>query len=115
MDFQPMSPDEIERTVQFLLQQQARFDADLSASQARFDARIDRLAAKTEQVTDGLIGLTAIVGRLVEAQGRTDEQLRATGEQMRATDQQLRATDVRVSQLTERLGRHLNDDHGDVS
>jgi uncharacterized protein YhaN len=90
-----MSPDEVERTVQFLLQQQAHFDA-----------RIDRLAGKTEQVTEGLIGLTAVMGRLVESQARTDEQMRITGEQMRATD-------ARLNELTQRFTQHLRDDHGD--
>jgi hypothetical protein len=83
-----MSPDEVERTVQFLLQQQAHFDA-----------RIDRLAGKTEQVTEGLIGLTAVMGRLVESQARTDEQMRAT--------------DARLNELTQRFTQHLRDDHGD--
>lgn len=81
--------------MQFLLHQQAQFAADLAASQARhaadlaasearFDARFDRLLAKIEQVADGLIGLTAIVGRVVES----------------------------VSQIAEAQKRHLREDHG---
>ena len=75
VEFQPMSPEEIERTVQFLLQQQAQFAVDL-----------EKLSGKTDRVTDGLIGLTGIVGQLVAAQQRTDEHLRETGQQLRETD-----------------------------
>lgn len=89
MEFQPMSPDEIERTMQFLLRQQAQFEASMASLAARqdrfqthldqfqvnldrfqanlegFQARLDRLEAKTENIADGLIGLTGIVGQLI--------------------------------------------------
>jgi hypothetical protein len=91
VEFQPMSPEEVQRTVQFLLHQQAQFAADLAASQARFDERIEKLdvrleqlAGKTDRVTDAVLGLTAIVGHVVEV----------------------------VSELTEAQKRHLRDDHG---
>jgi archaellum component FlaC len=101
VDFQPMSPDEIERTMQFLLRQQAQFeanmarlsdtqkrtDADLSRvadQQVRFAADLERLGAKTENIADGLIGLTGIVGQLTN----------------------------RVERLVETFERHLREDHG---
>jgi chromosome segregation ATPase len=96
MEFQPMSPDEIERPMQFLLRQQAQFEASMASLTARQDrfqthldqfqvnldrfqanlegfqtnlegsqARLGRLEAKTENLADGLIGLTGIVGQLI--------------------------------------------------
>jgi len=53
MDFQPMSPEEIQRRMQFLLDQQARFDT-----------QIEQLSGKVDRMADGLVGLTGIVGRL---------------------------------------------------
>ena len=50
-----MSPDEIDRTIQFLLNQQAQFAADM-----------ERLSAKTDGVAYGLSGLASIVGRLAQ-------------------------------------------------
>ena len=117
VEFQPMSPEEIRRTVQFLLHQQAQFAADLAASQARFDqARFEKLSENAHQVADGVIGLTAIVGhvvdsvsRIAEAQTRTDQQLRATdarlGEHINTVESQLNVV-VRM------LERHLREDHG---
>ena len=103
-----MSPDEVQRTVQFLLQQQVRFDA-----------RIDRLALKTEQVADGLIGLTAVVGRLVDAQSRTDEQMKATDAKLAELTQRVITVESHIEAVESHLDvvvlmfeRHLQEDHG---
>jgi hypothetical protein len=75
VDFQPMTPDEMERAMQFVLRQQAQIAAD-----------IEKLTVKTDRVADGLIGLTGLVGRLAEAQERTDQQVRGTAEQLQTTN-----------------------------
>jgi hypothetical protein len=84
VEFRPMSPEEMQRMLQFLLNQQAQFGADLAKSQERFDAGMDR-------VMGGLTGLTAIVGQLALSQQRTDEQLR---------------------EVIQMFDRHLREDHG---
>ncbi len=73
-----MAPDEVERTMQFLLTQQAQFAADMAT-----------LEGKTHQIAEGLIGLTAIVGRLAEAQAQTEQQLKETAAQLKETDERL--------------------------
>ena len=126
VEFQPMSPEEVQRTMQFLLHQQAQFAADFAASQTRFDERFERLSAKvdqladktdqladktdqladktnrladkTDKLADGLLGLTAIVGHVVDNVSRLAESQTRTHEQLQAT-----------SQLFE---RHLREDHG---
>jgi uncharacterized protein with von Willebrand factor type A (vWA) domain len=112
VEFQPMSPEEMQRMMQFLLNQQAQFDADLAKSQERFDAGMERLSG-------GLTGLTAIVGQLALSQQLTAEQLRQAGEQiketgiqLRETDAQLRETDTRLNRLGQMFDRHLREDHG---
>ena len=67
MEFHPMSPDEIERTMQFLLRQQAQFAADMGRVESdllRFETNLEKLSAKTDHIADGLIGLTGVVGQL---------------------------------------------------
>ncbi|HEV2493121.1 MAG TPA: hypothetical protein VG204_08640 [Terriglobia bacterium] len=49
-----MTFEEVERTIQFMLENQARFEARLEASQTQFEARMQKIE---------------------EAQGRTSEQL----------------------------------------
>jgi predicted nucleic acid-binding Zn-ribbon protein len=105
VEFQPMSPEEIERTMQFLLNQQAQFAVDLS-----------RLSGKTDQIADGLIGLTALVGRVVDAvsarQDRTDEQLRATDEKLRETGDYIKTVESHLNVLIEMFERSLREDRG---
>src|SRR5438552_10974201 len=75
VEFQPMSPEEMQRTMQFVLAQQAQFAGDL-----------EKLTAKTDRMADTMIGLTGIVGRIAEQQDRTDEQIRETNAQIRETN-----------------------------
>lgn len=112
MDFQPMSPEEMQRTMQFLLQQQARFDA-----------RIEQLSVKTDRIADVLIGLTGIVGRvadqvdqLARAQDEDARQLRLSREQLEKADIDLReyiqTVESHLDVLIEMFERHLREDHG---
>ena len=87
MDFQPMSPDEMQRTMQFLLDHQAKFAVELEG----LSARDDRLSEKTERIADSVLGVTAILGQLV-------------------TEQQ--ATHQRIDRLHEVVVQHLRRDHG---
>ena len=92
VEFRPMSPEEIERTVQFLLAHQAEVAADFS-----------RLSDKTDRIADALLGLTGIVGRLADAQDRTDAQLRETDAHLRQTDEQLRLTGEHINTVESHL------------
>ena len=77
MDFQPMSPEEMQRAMQFIINHQAQFASDhakfaadferLSADHARFAADLEKLSAKTDRIADGVIGLTGLVGRAIDA------------------------------------------------
>ena len=112
MDFQPMSPEEMQRAMQFLLSQQAQFAADIARNEARMTEGFVRL-------NDGLVGLTAIVGQLAAAQLRTDEQLGATQERMDAlgkrlddVGQYIQTVESHLNVVIEMFERHLRDDHG---
>lgn len=87
MDFQPMSPDEMQRTMQFLLAQQAKFAVDFD----RLSERIDKLADKTDRIADSMLGVTAVLGQLITAQ---------------------QATNQRVDRLHDVFVQHLRRDHG---
>ena len=109
MDFQPMSPEEMQRTMQFLLDQQARFDT-----------QIERLSGKVDRMADGLIGLTGTVGRLATTVDHFaeehDRQLREAREQLEAADANLRSyirdVESHLNVVIEMFERHLREDHG---
>jgi ABC-type transporter Mla subunit MlaD len=120
VEFQPMSPEEIQRTMQFLLAQQAKFAVDF-----------EKLTIKTDRMTDAIIGLTGIVGRLADQQertegivgrladqqeyvigivtriadqqNRTDEQIRETNGQLGETNAQLRETNAQLRETNTRV------------
>ena len=100
-----MSPEERDRMMQFLLNQQAQFDAN----QAKFDESLQALSAKTDRIAEGLIGLTGLVSRgigdLAAAQQRTDEQLRHT-------DAHVEAVESHLNIVIAMFERHLREDHG---
>jgi hypothetical protein len=98
VDYKPMSPEEIERTVQFLLGQQAQFAADLAT-----------LSGKTDRIADAMIGLTGIVGRLADAQERTTEQLRETDARMAG---HIERVESHLNVLIQVFEQHLREDHG---
>ena len=123
MDFQPMSSDDMQRAMQFLLNQQAQFAADFArmaeaqaANEARWTQHFDQLSAKTDRIADGLIGLTGIVGQLAASQLRTDEQLRESEARWREADRSLKehidAVDSHLSMVIDMFERHLREDHG---
>ena len=104
-----MSPEDMQRTMQFLINQQAQFEANFAKYQAQWEAQFERLSGKTERIADGLIGLTTIVGQLAAAQLRTDEELREFRESLRES---MRETDARLNIVIEMFERHLREDHG---
>src|SRR5262245_59180120 len=105
VEFRPMSPDEIERTMQFLLRQQAQFTADSARNDARWAELRDELTEKTRQLTEGLFGLTSVIGTLAFSQLATDRQLQTV-------DRQLQTTEEHLNTLIQLFERHLPEDHG---
>ena len=76
VDFQPMSWDQVQRAMQFLLDQHARIEAiieSLSIKEARAAEEDARLKAMFGDVAGMIGGLSGLVGRLTE--GVTDDVL----------------------------------------
>ena len=126
MEFQPMSPEEMQSTMQFLLSQQAQFAADLgnvteelktvttglnnvTTYLNRVTTHLELLTDRTSTIADGVIGLTSIVGNLAGQQQRTDQQI---GETQARTDQQIRDVEAQLKALADMFERHLREDHG---
>ena len=108
MEFQPMSPEEMQRTMQFLLAQQTQFASDF-----------ERLTAKTDRMADAIIGLTGIVGRIADHQERTDQQIRETTGQISQTNarvdelgEYIKTVEAHLNVVIEMFERHLREDHG---
>ncbi len=114
-----MSPEEMQRTMQFVVNQQAQFSADLAKLETNLASFANHVAAsearwteRFEQITGGLIGLTAITGQIASAQLRTDEQLRELRGGLSETDAHIRDVESHLNVGIEMFERHLREDHG---
>jgi hypothetical protein len=108
VDFEPMSREERERMMQFLLNQQAQFAADYAMSQQRLG-----------RVEEALLTVTGVLGRVADNVERHDVQLAELKAAQAKTDEHL----TRLEEMSERTGerldivvnmfeRHLREDHG---
>ncbi len=66
-----MTPEEMQRTMEFLL-----------AQQARFDTRLEKLLESHVTLTSSVLRVVGLVEELAKAQKATDERLRATDERL---------------------------------
>jgi len=94
-----MTPEEMERAMEFLLDHHAKFAAELH--QSRDDMQIIRETQRDFQsqlgkLGEAVIALTSIVGRIAEAQIRTDTRVAEIAEAQVATTAQ-------VAEIAERL------------
>ncbi|MFL6230135.1 MAG: hypothetical protein ACJ741_15290 [Pyrinomonadaceae bacterium] len=75
-----MADDKIEKRIEFIIEQQAQFSADiqqLREAQSKTDQMLNRLAAVT---LEGFKDVNSKIDALVDAQIRTDENLKTTNE-----------------------------------
>ena len=119
MDFEPMSPEERERMMQFLLNQQAQFAADFSESQEDARVRSQQVDERMNRMSDAVVGLAGIVGSAVDVLGRFDQRLDRLAETQAATDARLKQladaqtrTDEHLNVVITMFERHLGTDHG---
>jgi hypothetical protein len=108
VEFQPMSPDEFERTLNFLLQNQAKFDASL----ARVDAQLEKLAGKTDRIADGVIGLTSIVGDLTQRVRDNAEHSRETDAKLDRVGDYIQSVESHLNVVIDMFERHMRENHG---
>lgn len=101
-----------QRTIDFIIQQQAQFTADMQQmreAQAEADRRWNQRWGSTEESIRALLAISQIhereINALAEAQARTDRQIRESQAQ---TDRQMRETDERFKETGERLNALIN-------
>jgi hypothetical protein len=63
VEFQPMTPEQVERTLQCLLQAQAEFEANVARFSQKTEADFARLSEKTDRMADSLLVLTGIANQ----------------------------------------------------
>ena len=96
-----MSSEEMNKKMEFIVEQQAKFAADVEVMR-------EVQAADAKLVKDGLIGVIDIVGHLARSQMRTDEAVNSLTEDFRRLTQAQARTEEAEARTEERLTILLN-------
>jgi hypothetical protein len=114
MDF-----DEVQRSMEFLLAQQAQFAADLQQARELLHQSRELSDQRHAQISDALIGAMAFGGILAESDrqlGRRMAELSTAHKETEASLKELhkaqKVTEASLSALMLTVERHLREDHG---
>jgi peptidoglycan hydrolase CwlO-like protein len=114
-----MNNEEIERKMNFIVEQQAQFASDIQRLQES-QARTDQIVAQTAQTVAnmgdvvtrlatvthaGFAEVNAKINALVDAQIRTEESLKLTDERIRRTEERIRRTEENIRRTEENISR----------
>lgn len=105
-----MTNEDIEKTMRFILEQQAQFTSNfqkLEQSQAGDSARITRLEEAFQLLVRLAESHDERLVTLTEAQIRTNEQMAATDERIAAINERTKETDERLNALIAIVERYL--------
>jgi hypothetical protein len=107
-----MTGEEIERTMAFILEQQAQTAATIG----RLSERVDALTVKVDRNTDSISALLAIaeiqaaeIRDLTESTRDLRESTQAIADRQREADERGRQTDERLDALINIVGRHISE------
>jgi phage shock protein A len=101
-----MANEEMEKTMQFILEQQARFTANfqrIEEAREKDSARIKRLEESFQLLVQLAQNHDERLATLTETQIRTSEQIAATDERIAATHERIAAINERTAETDERL------------
>jgi hypothetical protein len=105
-----------QRTIDFILQQQAQFTADMQQmreAQAEADRRWDQRWGRTEESIRALLSIAEIhqqeISSLGEAQAETDRQMRETAERFKETGERFKETDEKLNALIDTVERIISE------
>ena len=84
-----MTNEQFERRMEFIVEQQAQFTVDIQQIKERQEAEAKLWREKHESLRDAMTAVVGIVGRLAEAQERTEEKLTELTNKQAETDDRL--------------------------
>jgi len=96
-----MSDAAMNKKMEFIVEHQAKFAADIEIMR-------ELQAADARRLTDGMIGLLDIVGGLTQAQVRTDESIKRLSDAQTQTDESLKRLSEAQAQTAESLKILIN-------
>lgn len=84
-----MDNEQLDRRIEFIIEQQAQFAIDIQSLKDTQKAEAELWREKHQSLNDAVTAIVGIVGRLAQAQDRTDEQLSELTNKQAETDDRL--------------------------
>ena len=114
-----MSNEEMNKKMEFIVEQQAKFAADIEIMrevQAQQDRRLSSAMFGLVEIVGGLtraqIKTDEVMKRLAEAQAATEKRFKETDERFKETDERFKETDERLRILMNVVERHISGNGG---
>ena len=84
-----MTDEELNKKIEFIIEQQAQFSADIQVMREVHEADTKLLKEQLHGLSDAVITVVGLVGKLTEAQQRTDAKVAELVEAQARTDERL--------------------------
>ena len=107
MDF-----DEVQRSMEFLLAQQAQFAADLRQARELLHQSRELSDQRYAQLSEALVGAMAFGGILAESDRQVGRRLAEVATVQKELGEAQKVTEASLSALMLTVERHLREDHG---
>ncbi len=110
-----MTQEEMERAVNFIVEQQAQFAAgvrQLKEVQSEFQRQLGEHQKQLGQLTQATLGLTTLVSQVATAQIRTDQKVGQLSETVAQLSQKMAETDERLNIFINVVERYISSSNG---
>jgi methyl-accepting chemotaxis protein len=107
-----MTWEDMERTMAFIIEQQAQFHsnmAEINSTMARQAERLDRLTERTDRNAEGITALLAIAEIQAAEIRDLGETTRALADRQRESEERGRQTDERLNVLINTVERYISE------
>ena len=106
-----MTPAEMERTMQFIVEHQAKFSVDIdkiNETLAKHNAAIDKINETLAKHNEAIVGLLQVSRTLIDHQTGADARMAKIEENMAEMAQAHKETDQRLSKLITVVERYIS-------
>ena len=110
-----MSDAEMNKKMEFIVDQQAKFAADIEIMREVQAAESKLLHEQYHRLSDGLIGVIDIVGQLAQSQMRTEGTVNSLAANIKLLTEAQSRTDERLNNLISVVERHISGNGGSHS
>src|SRR5258706_5312165 len=107
-----MTNEEIGQRIEFIIEQQAQFASDIQLLRELQAADTKLLKEQYRNLSDAVVAVVGMVGRLAEAQARTDQKVSELTNAQAGTDQRL---NIFLNVVEKYISRNGKNDSADAS